>query len=217
VDNNLFLSPVSLLDVSEGSAFVHNLFAGLIISQPEPNRETPFHPAHSTTVAGLISTRGGDNRFYSNVFVGKGQPDAGATDSPAPAAHCVGSGLWVYNDRPLPLLTGGNVYLFGASPYVHEKDAIVLAEHDPALQLDLQEQGVAFQFTVPQQVPTAALGIITSEILGTAAVSGQRYENADGSPLKVDTDYSGTPRDAARPTVGPFEKPGAGVVKRKVW
>jgi hypothetical protein len=216
VDNNLFLSPVSLLDVSEGSAFVHNLIGGLIISQPEPNRETPFHPAHSTTVAGLIQTRGGDNRFYYNVFVGKGKPDPGATASPPPAAHRVGSGLWVYNDRPLPLHTGGNVYLFGASPYLQEKNPLVLADHDPAVQLDLQEQGVEFQFTVPQQVP-AALGIINSEILGRAAVSGQRYENADGSALKVDTDYLGTPRDAAHPTAGPFEQPGAGIVKRKVW
>ena len=75
VDNNLFLSPISLLDVSEGGAFVHNLIAGRIISQPEPNRETPYHPAHSTSVAGLASTQGGDNRFYLNLFVGSGKPD----------------------------------------------------------------------------------------------------------------------------------------------
>ncbi|MFO1500982.1 MAG: right-handed parallel beta-helix repeat-containing protein, partial [Verrucomicrobiota bacterium] len=46
VDNNLFLSGVSLLDMSEGGAYAHNLFAGKIISRPEPSRETPYHPAH---------------------------------------------------------------------------------------------------------------------------------------------------------------------------
>jgi alpha-N-arabinofuranosidase len=74
VDNNLFLSAVSLLDVSEGGAFVHNLFAGSIVSQPEPNRETPYHPAHSTAIAGLARIQGGDHRFYLNCFVGTGRP-----------------------------------------------------------------------------------------------------------------------------------------------
>ena len=31
VDNNLFLSRVGLLDISEGDAFAHNLFAGKIV------------------------------------------------------------------------------------------------------------------------------------------------------------------------------------------
>ena len=216
IDNNLFLSPISLLDVSEGSAFVHNWIGGRIISQPEPNRETPFHPAHSTTVAGLIQTRGGDNRFYDNVFVGTGKPDAGATAASAPGAHRVGSGLWVYNDRPLPLHTAGNVYLFGASPSAQEKDAVVLADHNPNLHIVSSAAGVEVQFTLPSAFTAANLGIITSEKLGTAAVSGQRYENADGSALRVDTDYFGILRDATSPTPGPFEK-AAGSVNRKVW
>ena len=204
VDNNLFLSPVSLLDVSEGSAFVHNLIGGRIISQPEPNRETPFHPAHSTTVAGLIQTRGGDNRFYYNVFVGTGKPDAGATQSSAPAAHRVGSGLWVYNDRPLPLHTGGNVYLFGASPYAQEQDAVVLTDHNPNLQVVASDSGVEVLFALPTALAATDLGVITSERLGTAAVSGQRYENADGSLLRLDTDYFGTPRGSRHLAPGPF-------------
>jgi alpha-L-arabinofuranosidase len=63
VDNNLFLSPTSLLDMSQGGAYAHNLFAGKITNRPEPDRETPYHPAHSTTVAGLAVTTGGDHRF----------------------------------------------------------------------------------------------------------------------------------------------------------
>src|SRR5581483_9565198 len=70
VDNNLFLSPASLLDVSEGGAYLHNLFMGTIVSAPEPFRQTPYHPAHSTALAGLASVKGGDCRFYNNLFVG---------------------------------------------------------------------------------------------------------------------------------------------------
>jgi len=53
VDNNLFLSGRSLLDMSEGGAYVNNLFAGTITPRPELRRETPFHKAHSAEVAGL--------------------------------------------------------------------------------------------------------------------------------------------------------------------
>ena len=72
VDNNLFLSPTALLDMSEGGAYAHNLMTGKIVSTEELGRETPYHPAHSTTVAGLVNIKGGDNRFYNNLFVGAG-------------------------------------------------------------------------------------------------------------------------------------------------
>ncbi|MHC4520649.1 MAG: right-handed parallel beta-helix repeat-containing protein, partial [Planctomycetota bacterium] len=52
IDNNIFLSRRSLLDMSQGGAYVHNLFAGQIRLRPELRRETPYHPAHSTKVAG---------------------------------------------------------------------------------------------------------------------------------------------------------------------
>ena len=71
VDNNVFLSGVNLLDMSEGGAYAHNLFTGKIISRPEPSRETPYHPAHSTTVAGLVTIKGGDDRFFNNIMAGK--------------------------------------------------------------------------------------------------------------------------------------------------
>jgi len=53
----------------QGGAYVHNLFAGRIQLRPELRRETPFHKAHSTEVAGLLNIKGGEDRFYNNVFV----------------------------------------------------------------------------------------------------------------------------------------------------
>ena len=70
VDNNIFLSRTTLLDVSEGGAYAHNLIAGRIVPHPELKRETPYHKAHSTEVAGLRNIVGGDNRFYNNIVVG---------------------------------------------------------------------------------------------------------------------------------------------------
>jgi len=69
VDNNLLLSPVSLQNIAQGIAFVHNLFAGQIALSPECNRYTPYHVPHSTAVAGVMMFPGGDDRFYNNVFL----------------------------------------------------------------------------------------------------------------------------------------------------
>ena len=70
VDNNLFLSPTTLSDVSEGGAYVHNLIAGRIVVDPLRRPQTPFHKPHSTELAGLRNIVGGDDRFYNNIFVG---------------------------------------------------------------------------------------------------------------------------------------------------
>jgi hypothetical protein len=69
VDNNLFLSGISLFDMSEGGAYVHNLMTRKIVSFPERGRSTPYHQAHSTALAGLKNITGGDNRFYNNILV----------------------------------------------------------------------------------------------------------------------------------------------------
>ena len=63
----------------------------------------------------------------------------------------------------------------------------------------------------------ATTKLVTTERLGKARVAGVSYENADGSPLQVDTDYFGKARSRARPTPGPFEQPGAGPLALRVW
>ena len=216
VDNNLFLSKANLLDVSEGGAYVHNLWAGKIMSGEELGRLTPFHPAHSTTVAGLIHTRGGDDRFHNNLFVGA----AGAsppTDVPNDWAHRItGYGLQVYDPRSLPLQTGGNVYLSGARPYAREDGAVVRPDDDP--RVELVEDGGAFylRLVVGAALDAAATRLVTTDLLGKPLFAQVPYENADGSPVAVDLDFFGKLRDRARPTPGPFERPGSGELKLRV-
>jgi len=69
VDNNIFLSGRTLLDQSTGAAYVHNLFAGTIPKVVPQGRETPYLKAHSSEIAGLSDTPGGDNRFINNLFL----------------------------------------------------------------------------------------------------------------------------------------------------
>lgn len=58
---------------------------------------------------------------------------------------------------------------------------------------------------------------VTSARLGKASISGCAFENPDGSPITIGTDYFGKPRNAANPTPGPFEAPGTGTLTMKVW
>jgi len=116
VEHNLFLSPTVLFDMSEGAAYVHNLFAGRVVLRPELRRETPFHKAHSTEVAGLRNIKGGDDRFYNNIFVGH-------------------DGLAPYDKAAQPMQMAGNVFLKGARPSKHEQDRLVQPEFDPGIKL----------------------------------------------------------------------------------
>ena len=50
-----------------------------------------------------------------------------------------------------------------------------------------------------------------------AKVSGLAYENGDGSAVVIDSDYFDKPRNASSPSAGPFETPGLGSLKLKVW
>ncbi len=80
VDHNLFLSPVSFRNLSQGGAFVHNLFAGRIVINPDRGRMTPYHFPHETAVAGYTNIIGGDDRYYQNVFL----RDDDSTEEPLP-------------------------------------------------------------------------------------------------------------------------------------
>jgi alpha-N-arabinofuranosidase len=217
VDNNLFLSPTSLLDMSEGGAYAHNLFAGKINSRPEPGRETPYHPAHSTTVAGLKTIQGGDDRFYNNLFIGAGATAANAAFYDPKSERATGYGLWVYDTRPYPLHTGGNVYFNGARPYTNEVNALQLSDLDPRPRLVQEDGRYYLELSLPPAVRRARTTLVTTERLGKAVVPNLPYENADGSPLQIDRDYLGQTRSRTRPAAGPFESPGAGRRRIQVW
>jgi alpha-L-arabinofuranosidase len=201
IDNNLFLSDRSLDDNSQGGAYVHNLFAGSITSRPD-KRVTPYHLAHSTEIAGTSNISGGDNRFYNNIFIGSEEQKRG---------------LSVYDNKELPLQTGGNVYLNGAKPYAKEASPLVLAGIDPGLKLVEEDGRTVIQFDGFPELDNARTTLVTTALLGRARIPELPFENPDGSALAVDTDYLGKPRSREQPSPGPFEKPGRGPVSLPVW
>jgi hypothetical protein len=199
LDNNFLLSRTSVLSMSEGGAYAHNLIAGRIAIHPELSRETPFHPAHSTAVAGLRKIVGGDDRYYNNIFAG---PD----------------GLAGYDTAKLPAFMDGNVLLKGAKPSKHEKDPLVQAEVDPAIKLVEKADGWYLEIKFDNAwVAQRTRKLVTTELLGKASIPNLPYERPDGTPIRVNRDYLDKPRNDANPTPGPLENPGTGTIAVKVW
>ena len=73
------------------------------------------------------------------------------------------------------------------------------------------------RLSLSAEVRKAATRLVSTERLGKARIPGLPYENADGSPLVIDSDYSGRKRSTTAPSAGPFEDAGQGDVKLKVW
>ena len=199
VEHNLFLSPTVLFDMSEGAAYVHNLFAGRVVLRPELRRETPFHRAHSTQVAGLRNIQGGDDRFFNNIFVSY-------------------DGLAAYDKAAQPLQMAGNVFLNGARPSRHEQDPLVSAEFDPGIKLVQEKDDVYLHIMLDKTwAKKQSRQLVTTELLGRAKVPNLPYERSDGSPYRIDTDYFGKKRNTTGPFSGPFEFRGSARQVLKVW
>ena len=220
VDHNIFLSDLSIRDISQGGAFAHNLLTGRIASGVEPERATPYHPRHTTLLAGFAVPKGGDNRFYNNVFVGRGEPPAEAGHlpqrNPGWGRYATGSGPWVYDDLERPTLAGGNVYYHGARPGRWE-EAPALAPGVPTAILIDEGDRVFLDFAAPSAPGRAGTQPVTTALLRQTAVSQQPFLDRNGRPLRLDRDFVGRRRDPDHPMPGPFEGPVNDVARLRVW
>jgi len=199
VDNNLFLSPTALTSMSQGGAYVHNLFAGNMNLTRYSARKTPFHKPHSTEVADLHDNPRGDDRYYNNIFAGS-------------------KGLEGYNEAPLPVFMAGNVYLNGATPPDAEEAPLVKPEYDPGVRLTQRDDAWYLELaTDPAWVNERNRNLVTTDLLGKARIPNLHYENRDGSPVRIATDYFNNQRDETSPAPGPFARSQSNTQSIKVW
>lgn len=225
VDNNLLLSASGIATQSEGGAFVHNLIAGKMTVWADPNRFTPYHLPHSTEVAGLSTVLAGDDRYYNNILIGAGNDIKGEdsikyglisynnTSAKLPSW----SDIRNYNKATWPVGINNNIYYNGAKPYDKESNFIDNPSFNPDVKVIEDGDNVYVQFTLDDLYANEKSQLITTEILGKAKVSHAAYDNPDGTPLTIDTDYLGNKRSKSNPSAGPFENPGKGILKLKVW
>jgi len=209
VDNNILLSAVSIRTQSEGGAYLHNLVAGVVYMCPDLNRFTPYFLPHSTNIAALTTIISGDDRFYNNIFIGKGESSNQNSKNKF--------GLEGYNEAKLPVWISGNTYYNGAKPSDKDVNFTTDSAFDPELKLVEDGKDVYLQIAFNQNIYDQKVKLITTEILGKAKIPKARFDNPDGTALKIDTDYFGKKRSEIDPSVGPFENPGKGELKLKVW
>lgn len=207
VDNNIFASRRSILEQSQGGAYVHNLIAGDIYRYVEHGRYTPYFLPHSTEVAGLSIIPGGDDRYINNLF---------ATVLPANEKDSKRKyGLADYNKTVYPMMVDGNVYYNGALPFEGEKNKVVLPDFKPDVKVEEMGDGVYLSLSV-QGLDGLQTSRVTTERLGKAKLPQQAYEQPDGSPIDIATDYLGNTR-SNQPKPGPLESIKDGAIRIKVW
>jgi hypothetical protein len=192
VDNNILGSPSNILDMSQGGAYVHNLFAGSIRTHKEVSRYTPYHLPHRTDVAGLSVILNGDNRFFNNLFA------PAAPDGKAPY------GLAGYNRTGYPNFVDGNVYYNQSLPFEGEAHQVMLPGFNPNLKIEDKGNEVFVSFSV-QGLNALQTEQVSTGRLGKAKLAREAYEQPDGKPIVFDTDYTGALR-SEHPKPGPFEQ-----------
>ena len=111
----------------------------------------------------------------------------------------------------------GNVYYKGAKPCDKGTNRIDKPQFDPQIKVVEEGDSVFLHLTLDDSVPALDNQLVTTALLGRAKISNAAYENPDGTPLKIDADYFGKKRNQTNPSAGPFENPGEGKLKLKVW
>ncbi len=188
----------SVLDVSQGGAYAHNLFLAGVLFHNELRRDTPFMKAHSTAVAGLHNIPGGDDRFYNNLLVNRGFDG--------------------YDKAGLPSWMKGNVFLNEAQPSPSEESPLLRPDFDPGIKLIEKPDGLYLEITLDRAwAEPASRPLVTTDLLGKAKIPDLPYLQPDGSPYRLDTDYFGNKRNAKSPFPGPFEWSAGGKQVLKVW
>jgi len=203
VANNLLLSRrMAFVLNSQGIAFVHNLIAGPVRHVRGDGRQTPFQKVHATDFGGIYRASdgdSGDDRFYNNLCMAAGD-------------------LRPMGQLALPCFTGGNVFAGSARAPASDATALLRPDFDAGVKLEPRADGWYLELAEdPAWREGVTRPLVTTELLGRAKVSGGAYENPDGSPLRIDTDYLGQARDEKNPFPGPFEKVGTGKRLVKVW
>ena len=234
VDNNVMLSPITVLDMAQGSAFVHNILGGEFTFRSVPNRYTPYHAPHSTDIVGVQCFLGGDDRFYNNILIGgttglsvyderppfypgifRDMNTVNVTEKmPEPFATRIKNGTVPAGSNQgdnfwLPMHVRGNVYYNGTKAYAYEEGA-VSGGNMPKPVIEHRADAIVMKITVDSAIDRANTVLVDTKLLDKAYYTDSYFENRDGSDLTIDGDYRGAKRNTSHPKAGPFEnlKPG---------
>ena len=244
IDHNICLSKLSMKIASQGVAVVHNLCLGPMSSigsgsdMPLKNgtmapRYTPYHIAHRTEVAGMMTFLHGDDRIYNNIFIQNWpvKPEEIKEDMGFIMVDNQVQGTSVFDDFPtyeewikafeldnpepnmfvmqdyhfgkLPVWINGNAYFNGATAWKNETDHFVNTADKVYVNLVEKDGRYTLETNVYEILGDYTTSIIDSDVLGEAFEPEERFENPDGSTITFDRDYFGNHRSLTA-VPGPF-------------
>jgi hypothetical protein len=206
VDNNIFLSPVSIRDWSEGGAYAHNIFAGKIVFRQILNRSTPYHFPHSTNVLGVTFILGGDNRYYNNIILGGEdiiKKDLLMNDYPR-------IGFAGYEIAKFDNYYGGNILYNSFNPETKTTGFDQNLSFNPNFRIEEKDGKILLNMNFSGAFQDVETIFVSTKLLGSTINSEAAFENSDGTPMEIDYDYFGNKRAKNNPVVGPIMniKPG---------
>ncbi len=214
VYNNVLLSRVGLRIDAQGIAFINNTIAGKVNLWVSQARYTPYHKPNSTKLKGLFNNTGGDVRFYNNVFLCN-YPDGQGTSGlecyeqyPVYSENMNEKLNWVsdYLSIKLPIWAAGNCYYQGAKPYKNETAFTQIEKQ--AAKIELVQENGAYQLKNMPNVADfnqAKTVTVNTDMLGMTMISECHFENIDGTPFVLNTDFYGKSRNEKAPTAGAVE------------
>ncbi len=205
IDNNICIGN-TLSYGSKDHFFVHNLFVnGTLDSYNDNTRFLWYYIPHTILAQGLTSS--GDtpplaagtiaatvtqNKFYNNIFIGKGFTSFKKFD---------GS------------ISDKNIFYQGATRSVWgDANSIVNSSFNNGFNLKASANSCNISFNIDSLPFKIATPLISYDYLGIGPLSypQQGIETADGVPIVVNKDIYGLIRNSNRPMPGPFETLTAG-------
>lgn len=107
------------------------------------------------------------------------------------------------------------MYLNGAGHFDREE---VFCEDamNPEVKVTREEGAVYLEITLPRESLELPGEVISTEKLGMPRIVEQRYENPDGSAIRLEEDMAGRGR-GGHPAPGPLEGLREGYNKVKIW
>ncbi|OON97586.1 MAG: hypothetical protein ATN31_08030 [Candidatus Epulonipiscioides saccharophilum] len=223
IDNNIFGSKGNIGYISQGTAYIHNLFCGTMANGDVLDRATPYHLPHSTWVSGYGFVYSGDDRYYNNIYVAPPKnpnqnekmfsgtkPMDKFTNSLEEYFESIHQkdfesiDLEKFDQTPYPVYVDGNVYYNGAEAFSNEENNHVDLNYNPQAKIIEESGDVYLEIELPPETFNVNTKLYGTENLGKTILVNAIFDDPDANMLHIDKDYFGNVR-SQQPTIGPLE------------
>lgn len=197
IDNNILIgSPIG--SESERLILAHNLLcdSGIMYMNRETRNPDYYQPHTLTAVKDAFLSKVED-RYYNNVFIGRG-------------ADRLHSDMSVEPQHARDFRSACNVYYAGMPRQPWDQSGVENDRFQATCQVRNLTKGLVLRLSVDKSAIGLKCPQVNSKLIGKFSLVNQGMEELDGRPLQISRDYFGEKRNAKHPRVGPFEQLRAG-------